>query len=448
MMDKSLLYQVIALLVNNIGSLGSGIGFGYMGPYGQQVMLELGMDDSLHSWLVGSVSIGGLMGCLLAGKLADIIGRKRASLIYFSINIIGWSLVTFSLSSTMIFSGRTLHGLGEGMAVVITIIYLGELTQERHRGGAIASLTVAACFGIALAYLLGVFFTWRVSAGIVAILNFLTLLCLTTLPESPLWLATNNKLKQGLEALEKIGAGSGAEELNNQLTESKVSNEPSTIQTGVSLATIISTVIPPLLLFLFPISGVYSVSFFAIHLAESMHIGHPSAVAIAVGLMRTLGASIGTGFVQRFGRRKSMIISAGLTTLFLVSLFFLLLAKSLKFPIPESIFNWATVILLLVTMFASSLGMAPVPWILAGEWPAFTHKGLVGTAGTALFYISVFLASQLTGFLQQALGLPGMFLVFALNGSIYVGLVMIFVPETNGKNYHQFVEEAKAALKI
>ena len=48
--------------MNNIGSLGSGIGFGYMGPYGQQIMLELGMDDSLHSWLVGSVSIGGLMG--------------------------------------------------------------------------------------------------------------------------------------------------------------------------------------------------------------------------------------------------------------------------------------------------------------------------------------------------------------------------------------------------
>jgi predicted MFS family arabinose efflux permease len=258
--------------------------------------------------------------------------------------------------------------------VVITIIYLGELTQERYRGGAIASLTVAACFGIALAYLLGVFFPWRVSAGMVALLNFVNMICLTTLPESPLWLATNNKLKQGLEALEKIGASSDAEELPNALTESKVIDEPSRIQTGISFATIISTVIPPLLLFLFPISGVYSVSFFAIHLAESMHIGHPAAVAIAVGLMRTLGAAIGTGFVQRFGRRKSMIISAGLTTLFLISLFFLLLAKSLKFPIPEAIFNWATVILLLVTMFVSSLGMAPVPWILAGEWPAFKHK--------------------------------------------------------------------------
>ena len=78
----------------------------------------------------------------------------------------------------------------------------------------------------------------------------------------------------------------------------------------------------------------------------------------------------------------------------------------------------------------------------------FLFQGLVGTIGTTLFYISVFLASQLTGFLQEALGLPGMFLFFALNGLIYVGLVIIFVPETNGKNYHQFVEEAKAALKI
>ena len=260
------------------------------------------------------------------------------------------------------------------MGVVITILYLGELTQQKYRGGALASLTIAACFGIALAYILGVLFTWRVSAGMIVLLNCGSLLSLTLLPESPIWLTLNDKFQQGLEALEKMGATSDEEELKGVQTESKIVHKSSKIKTELSLPTIISTVVPPFLLFLFPISGVYSVSFFAIHLAESMNIGNPSAVAIAVGLVRTLGASVGTGFVQRFGRRKSMIISAGLTTFFLISLFSLLLTKSLQFSIPEAMFNWAVIILLLLAMLASSLGMAPVPWILAGEWPAIEHK--------------------------------------------------------------------------
>ena len=72
----------------------------------------------------------------------------------------------------------------------------------------------------------------------------------------------------------------------------------------------------------------------------------------------------------------------------------------------------------------------------------------MGTVGTSLFYISVFLASQITGLLQQALGLPGMFLVFAVNAAVYLGIVVIFVPETNGKIYHQFMDETKYIIKI
>merc|ERR1711970_228372 len=208
------------------------------------------------------------------------------------------------------------------------------------------------------------------------------------------------------------------EELRKTDSKAKIVEENSEKKTSITLTMIISTSVPPLLLFLFPISGIYSVAFFATHLAESMHLGHSSAVAIAVGLVRTLGASVGTGFVQKFGRRKSMIISSGMTTACLTLLFLILLA-----------------------MLGSSLGMAPVPWILAGEWPAFKHKGYVGTAGTALFYSSVFLASQLTSLLQESVGMPGMFLVFSCLAGIYLGITVIMVPETGGASYQQFVNQ-------
>ena len=91
------------------------------------------MKDDLHSLLVGSVSVGGLVGCIIGGKLADMIGRKRAMTASFILITLGWGFVAFSLNAGMIFSGRIVHGLGEGMVVTVYIIYLGEVINEKYR---------------------------------------------------------------------------------------------------------------------------------------------------------------------------------------------------------------------------------------------------------------------------------------------------------------------------
>lgn len=74
-------------------------------------------------------------------------------------------------------------------------------------------------------------------------------------------------------------------------------NDSSTTQNSLFLTTIISMSIPPLLLFLYPISGGFTISFFAISIVEIMNIGQPADVEIAVSLMRTLGTVCGIGFV-------------------------------------------------------------------------------------------------------------------------------------------------------
>merc|ERR1719203_1189880 len=85
--------------------------------------------------------------------------------------------------------------------------------------------------------------------------------------------------------------------------------------------------------------------------------------------------------------------------------------------------------------------MAPVPWIILGEWPHVRDKGIVGTVGASLFYISIFLASMLPGILEPVLGMAGMFAVFAAITGIMLGLAILLVPETSGKNYPEFIEE-------
>ena len=133
----------------------------------------------------------------------------------------------------------------------------------------------------------------------------------------------------------------------------------------------ISAFMPPLLLFLAPITGVYSISFFANSMLEKMHMGNPTAVAIGLGLIRTFGTALGGGFVQKCGRRLALIISSVLLTAFLVIVSVLLLLEN---TLPRTVFNWVMIILLVLVMFFTSIGITPTPWILLGEWPDIRDK--------------------------------------------------------------------------
>ena len=68
------------MAVSFVGQLGMGFGVGFVSPYNKQIDKDLEMSEDLNDLLIGEVSFGGLFGCLVAGKLADRIGRKKGLL--------------------------------------------------------------------------------------------------------------------------------------------------------------------------------------------------------------------------------------------------------------------------------------------------------------------------------------------------------------------------------
>jgi len=428
-MEGSLLHQVLAVLVCNIVNMSSGAGVGYTGSYADTIIQQLDINKDLLQLLVGCVSIGGLAGCFISGKLADKCGRKKALMVSFSLNSLGWLLVSVSGNGGMIFSGRIIHGIGEGLGVSVSVIYLEELIDEKYRGGAIATVTASCQLGIALAYIFGVAFTWQVSAGVLMTVNLGSLACMTLLPESKPWL--EHKLKKeesdSMETKNSNDRFSFDKEQGSLISKSSYTKQKS--------AYIISTIIPPLFLFLYPLSGGYTISFYAISIVENMNVGHAKIVAIIVGLVRTCGTVSGILFVQKFGRRTSLLVSASSTTVFLLSVSVLL-----PFSV-FSVFNDTMIFLLAAVMFSNSLGMIVTPWVLCGEWPSIQNKATVSGVGTLLYYASVFLSSQIPPLLEPSLGLPGMFLVFAAVTLFFLGTVFFAVPETSGKTYQQYITE-------
>ena len=84
---------------------------------------------------VGSLlAVGALFGSLSAMFLMDAVGRK-ASLLAFSVMslFIGWTLLMAASQAWQLYMGRFLLGLGAGMEISISPVYIYETTKADLR---------------------------------------------------------------------------------------------------------------------------------------------------------------------------------------------------------------------------------------------------------------------------------------------------------------------------
>ena len=70
----------------------------------------------------------------------------------------------------------------------------------------------------------------------------------------------------------------------------------------------------------------------------------------------------------------------------------------------------------------------------------------MSACGSALYYTAVFLAAQLPIVLEPAVGLPGMFAVFAAFSGVVFVVVLVLVEETQGKTYRQHLSSKQENL--
>jgi MFS family permease len=80
-------------------------------------------------------------------------------------------------------------------------VFLGEVAEPRMRGLLSSIPFVSYSMGILMVYALGATLHWQTVAWLAIILPLLSLLSFTLLPESPVWLARNNRVEEAGKAL-------------------------------------------------------------------------------------------------------------------------------------------------------------------------------------------------------------------------------------------------------
>ncbi|KAF3944872.1 hypothetical protein CMV_028699 [Castanea mollissima] len=171
---------VLSSMVALCASLTMGCSSGFSSPAESGIMEDLGLSVAAYSVFGSILTAGGIVGALVNGKLADVIGRRGT--LWFSeiFSIAGWLAIAFAKNAWWLDLGRLSLGFGNGLIGYVVPIYIAEITPKNFRGGFTSANQLMICCGTSLMYFIGNVTTWRILALI----------------ESPRWLAKIGKEKE------------------------------------------------------------------------------------------------------------------------------------------------------------------------------------------------------------------------------------------------------------
>src|SRR5271156_6017222 len=129
--------------------------------YGRYLLFIAGMGGLLYGVDVGIIAavLGGSMASsLVAGVLADWIGRKTMMIVSGLLFVLSVLLIFGSHNFAMLFTGRLLQGASGGFIAVVVPLYLAECLSAKTRGRGSAIFQLFLTIGIAAALAVGWYF--------------------------------------------------------------------------------------------------------------------------------------------------------------------------------------------------------------------------------------------------------------------------------------------------
>lgn len=104
-----------------------------------------------QSLIVSILSAGTFFGALIAGDIADFIGRRFTIIAGCLIFCCGVALQVASTAYGLLIAGRLIAGLGVGFVSAIIILYMSEIAPRKVRGSIVSGYQFCITVGILLA---------------------------------------------------------------------------------------------------------------------------------------------------------------------------------------------------------------------------------------------------------------------------------------------------------
>ncbi|CAN1232740.1 Sugar transporter ESL1 [Linum perenne] len=124
----------VTALVAVFGSMATGCAYGYSSPAESGVMAEMGMSVAQYSTFGSIMTIGGMLGSLVNGKMADLIGRRYTMWVSEVFFVASWFIIAFAKVPWLLDLGRFIMGFAVAITAYVVPVYIAEITPKNIRG--------------------------------------------------------------------------------------------------------------------------------------------------------------------------------------------------------------------------------------------------------------------------------------------------------------------------
>ena len=419
------------------------------------IQKSFGASTTMIQIITSWVTLGALVGALVAGVLADKLGRRVTILLAAILFTIGALLEALSPGTVVLVAGRLIVGFGVGVASVAAPLYAAEQAPTRLRGRFVSMYQLAITIGIFIAYLVDQALInndmWRVMLGVSAVPAVLLFVVMLPMPDSPRWFVKVGRRDDAIKALEKVRPDVDA---NAEITEiEKAAQEDDANK--ASWAEVFSKKLrKPLMigigLAVFQqITGINAIIYYANKIFAQAGFSTPqdqaAATTWAIGGVNVLATLIAVAYVDRFGRRPLLL--AGL-----VGMASALITVGISFHFMDSAdtsgagtggpttAGLITLVALVVFIASFAFSLGPVVWTVINEIFPNRVRGRAVAVATAVNWGSAWLVSQFFLTLIDSIGNSATFYLFGAFSVIAYIWIWKTVPETKGRTLEEIQE--------
>jgi SP family galactose:H+ symporter-like MFS transporter len=404
--------------------------------------------EVITSW----VTLGAMAGALVAGGLADRLGRRMTILLASVLFTAGAVVEAVAPGSYPLVVGRLVVGFGVGVASVAAPLYAAEMAPARLRGRFVSLYQLAITIGIFIAYLVDFVLShgsgWRAMLGVSAVPAALLVLAVWPLSDSPRWYMQAGRRADAERSLRKV---KGVEDVTIDLDIMQASiDEDARSEAGWKTVFALQwrrpLTIGVALAVLQQLTGINAVIYYANQIFEAAGFISPTSQSLAtlwaIGAVNVVATFVAVVWVDRFGRKPLLFIgTTGMgISLVVVGAMFLKLSKITPGGVTHTTTTnegLVTLVALVVFIASFAFSLGPIVWTIINEIFPSHVRGKAVALATAANWFAAWLVAQFFLTLVDLITTTGVFWVFAGFCGVTFWFVRRYVPETKGKSLEE-----------
>ncbi|KAK0627644.1 general substrate transporter [Immersiella caudata] len=444
----------------------------YMGiPYNYETNepKNFALPSSTVSLMTSILSCGTFFGSLIAGDLADFVGRRTTIISGCLVFSVGCIMQVISTNQLVLFvMGRLVAGLGVGFISAVIILYMSEIAPRKVRGALVSGYQFCITLGILLANCVTYSTSGRsdsLSYRIPVAMQFLWAIILGVglylLPESPRYYVQKGKLDLAAKALAIVrGQAVESEYIKDELAEIVANHEyemqmiPQTSYIGSWMAcfqgsihkgnsNLRRTLLGAGMQMCQQLTGINFIFYFGPVFFNQIKNGpNPFQTTLVTTLVNVLSTPLSFWTIEKFGRR--ILLLTGAVGMIVAQYIVAILGVTAGAERPDGSHNEsaikAMIAFICINIFSFAATWGPVGWVTVGEsFPLPIRSRGVGISTASNWFWNCIIGT-ITPFMvgndQGGLG-SSVFFVWATLCFLSLTFAYFLVPEMKGLTLEQ-----------